>query len=109
MARVDDEPGRHRHGFALSPATKMNVLLADDHIIFREGLRVLLEQNGMRIVGEAADGYEAVRLAQELRPDLAVLDLAMPLLNGIGAALEIKSVSASTRTVLLTAHTEEHL
>jgi two-component system response regulator NreC len=82
------------------------VLLADDHQLFRQGLRGLLETAGHEVVGEAADGREAIQLAQTLHPDIAVLDLSMPLLNGLDAARELKRVSPDTRTILLTMYTE---
>jgi len=85
----------------------LRVLLADDHLLFRQGLRALLEREALHVVGEADDGHEAARLARELRPDVAVLDLAMPLLNGLDAAREIHQASPRTRTILLTMHTED--
>ena len=86
----------------------LRILLADDHEIVRQGLRALLEQAGFEVTGEAADGLEAVRLAQSLNPDVTVLDLAMPLMNGLDAAREILKSCTSMRVVLLTMHTEEH-
>ncbi len=86
----------------------LRILLADDHVIVRQGFRALLEREGLEVVAEAADGHEAVRLAGELRPDVAVLDFAMPLLNGLDAAQEIRRRSAETRTILLTVHSEDH-
>jgi two-component system, NarL family, response regulator NreC len=83
------------------------IVLADDHQIFRQGLKALLEREEYEIAGEAADGLEAVRLATEVRPDVAILDFAMPLLNGLDAAREIQHVSPQTRTILLTMHTED--
>jgi len=83
------------------------VLIADDHPLIRQGLRTLLEQHGFTVVGEAADGREATRLAQELEPDVAVLDLAMPLLNGLDAAREITRTSRRTKTILVTVHTAD--
>jgi two-component system response regulator NreC len=85
----------------------LNVLLADDHEIVRQGLRTLLEREGFNVVAEAADGREAVRFAQNLRLDVAVLDLTMPSLNGIDAAKEIFRVSPKTRVVVLTMHMED--
>ena len=83
------------------------ILLADDHEIFRQGLKTLLEREAFEVVGDAADGQEAVRLARDLRPDAAILDFAMPILNGLDAAREIHHVSPQTRTILLTMHTED--
>src|SRR2546427_12125640 len=82
------------------------VLLADDHQIVRQGLRALLEKAGHTVVGEAADGREACELAHKLQPNIAVLDLAMPLLNGLDAISEIRRVSPSTVTILLTMYTD---
>jgi len=84
------------------------ILLADDHVIVRQGFRALLEREGLEVVAEAANGHEAVRLAGELLPDVAVLDFAMPLLNGLDAAKEIRRCSPRTRTILLTVHSEDH-
>jgi DNA-binding NarL/FixJ family response regulator len=84
------------------------ILLADDHVIVRQGFRALLEREGLEVVAEAANGHEAVRLAGELLPDVAVLDFAMPLLNGLDAAKEIRRRSPRTRTILLTVHSEDH-
>jgi DNA-binding NarL/FixJ family response regulator len=84
------------------------ILLADDHVIVRQGFRALLEREGLEVVAEAADGHEAVRLASDLRPEVAILDFAMPLLNGLDAAKEIRLRSPGTRMILLTVHTEDH-
>jgi len=84
------------------------ILLADDHVIVRQGFRALLEREGLEVVAEAANGHEAVRLACELLPDVAVLDFAMPLLNGLDAAKEIRRRSPRTHTILLTVHSEDH-
>ena len=83
-----------------------SVLLADDHPIVRQGLHALLEREGLDVVGEAADGHEAVNLARQHQPDLAVIDLVMPRLNGLGAALQIQRESPRTKSILLTMHTE---
>ncbi|HEV2729055.1 MAG TPA: response regulator transcription factor [Terriglobales bacterium] len=87
----------------------IRILLADDHKIVRQGLRSLLLEGGkegLQVVGEADNGQEAVRLAEALCPDVAVLDIAMPILNGIDAAKEIAQVSPQTKTILLTMYDE---
>ena len=85
----------------------LRILLADDHVLFRQGVRALLEREGFRVDGEAADGHAAIQMAAQLTPDVAVVDLAMPLLNGLDAAREITRVSPGTRTILLTMHAED--
>jgi len=86
----------------------VTVVLADDHPVVRQGLRMLLERERFEILGEASDGLEAIALVAKLHPDVVVLDLAMPGLNGIGAARDIVKVSPRSRIVLLTMYTEEH-
>src|SRR5262245_28846056 len=81
----------------------LRILLAEDEQIVRQGIRALLEQSGFEVVAEASDGREAIRLAERLRPDVAVLDLAMPNMNGTTAALELGRVAPGIRTVVLTA------
>ena len=80
----------------------LRILLAEDHLIVRQGVKQLLTREGYSVVAEAADGREAVRLAREHCPDIAVLDLGMPLLNGVDAARQILKVSPSTKPILLT-------
>ena len=75
----------------------------------RQGLRALLEREGFDVVAEASNGREAIRLCTTLHPEVAVLDLTMPLLNGIDAANEIVKSNLGTKVVLLTQHTEDHL
>lgn len=87
----------------------VRVLLADDHEIVRQGLRVLLEREGFQVVGEASNGHEAVKLCEANHPEVAILDLSMPLLNGVDAAREIMKSNPRTKVVLLTMHTEDHL
>ena len=88
----------------------VRVLLVDDHAILREGVRLLLESQGhMQVVGEAADGRSAVRLAAELLPDVVVMDVTMPDLNGIEATRQILSVSPRARVLALSQHGERRL
>lgn len=83
------------------------VVLADDHAMIRQGLRVILEAEGFQVVGEASNGAEALDLCQKVRPDVAVLDISMPLLNGLDAAGQILKAHPQTKIILLTAHTQE--
>ena len=83
------------------------LLLADDHHIVRQALRGLLEKAGHEVIGEASDGREALKLARTLNPDIAVLDLSMPLLNGVDATREIRRLSPGIRTILLTMYTDK--
>lgn len=83
------------------------VLLADDHGLVRDGLRTVLEGGGLTVVGEAADGLSAVQLAAQLHPDVVVMDVAMPRLNGLDAAREILAADPHARVVLLTVHVDE--
>jgi DNA-binding NarL/FixJ family response regulator len=85
----------------------LRILLADDHPVVREGVRTLLEEEGHSIVGEASDGWEAVHMAGTLWPDVVVLDLAMPLLNGLAAAEAILKESPGAKIVLLTMYTQD--
>ena len=88
----------------------IRVLLADDHHLVRQALRALLEKaDGIEIVGEAEDGREAAKLARRLRPDVVVLDVAMPILNGIQAAERIRRLRLPTRVVILSMHKDEAL
>jgi len=84
------------------------IVLADDHHIVRQGLRALLEKEGLKVVGEGENGRQAVELAQLHKPDVVVLDLMMPLLNGLEAGREILQNRYATAAILLTMHTEEH-
>src|SRR5436309_12442031 len=82
-------------------------LLADDHAIVRQGLRLLLQREGFEVVGEAVNGQEAVRLATESCPDVAVLDYGMPLLNGVDAARAILQACPLAKVILLTMHADD--
>lgn len=86
----------------------VRVLLADDHKVVREGLRALLEREGFEVIGEAVNGREAIELAEKCHPEVVVLDVSMPVLNGIDAAKEISRSCPGTRSILLTMLTEDH-
>jgi DNA-binding NarL/FixJ family response regulator len=86
----------------------LRILVADDHHVVRTGLRTLLEtKSGWQVCAEAANGREAVEKAGELKPDVAVLDIGMPLLNGIEATRKIRKVSPKTEVLILTMHDSE--
>lgn len=86
---------------------QIRILVADDHQVVRQGLHALLERAGFEVVGEAGDGWQAVRLAKETSPDVVILDVVMPALNGLDAARQILEGSPKTAIVLLTAHPSE--
>lgn len=93
---------------SLPPHPRITILLTEDHAVVREGLRALLEsENDMAVVGEAGNGREAIALARTLAPQIVLLDLAMPLLNGLDAMSELRTVSATSRVIILSAHNDE--
>jgi two-component system, NarL family, response regulator NreC len=85
----------------------IRVVLADDHTLVRQGLKSLLEREGIQVVGEAQDGQEVLQLAAKHSPDVAVIDISMPILNGLDAARELKRSAPKTKTILLTRHDED--
>jgi two-component system, NarL family, response regulator NreC len=85
----------------------LRVLLADDHGIVRRGLRALLEEEGLSVVAEAADGLEAVRLTEVHRPDLLIVDIGMPKLNGIEVAARSQKLDRPPRVIVLSMHADE--
>ena len=87
----------------------LRLLLADEHQMVRQGLRMLLEKESFEIVAEAGNGQEAVALARQTRPDVAVLAVAMPELSGIDAAHQILKAGNRVGVVLVAGHVEEHL
>lgn len=84
----------------------LTILIADDHRTARATVRSILEENGFRVIGEASDGDEAVRLCRDLKPDTAVLDLIMPRLTGVDAARQIKIDQPNTKIIVLSMHPE---
>jgi len=89
-------------------ADKIEVLIADDHPVVRQGLRALLElEEDIEVVGEVGDGAEAVQKAEELVPDVVLMDLAMPKLDGVVATGRIKDISPKTRVLVLTNYAED--
>ena len=89
--------------------TRPTVLVADDHRQFREALVALLELDGFEVVGQAADGADAVALAKQVRPDVVVMDLSMPVLNGLDATRLVRDALPWTPVVVLTAFTGDEL
>jgi two-component system response regulator NreC len=85
----------------------IRVVLADDHALVRQGLKSLLEREGFQIVAEASDGREALHNVQMLKPDIVVMDITMPILNGLEAARQMSLSCPKTKTILLTQHDEE--
>lgn len=86
----------------------IRILIADDHLVVREGLRTMLEiQTDMEVVGEATDGHEAVRLAGELKPDVILMDLRMPGLDGLGAIRAIRASWPALAVVILTTYDDD--
>ena len=85
----------------------IRVILADDHTLVRQCLKSLLEREGLQVIAEASDGQEIVERAQALQPDVAVIDISMPIRNGLDAAREIARFSPKTKIILLTQHDED--
>ena len=86
---------------------RLRVLLVDDHDLFRTGLRNLLEEQGVQVVGEAASGSDALRIVREIAPDVVVMDLNMPGMSGVEATREIAAIAPLTRVVVLTISDED--
>lgn len=86
----------------------VRILVADDHGVVRKGLRLILERHdGLEVIGEAADGREAVRLAEELSPDIVIMDVGMPQLNGIDATAQILHRNPRAGVIILSMHSDE--
>lgn len=101
---------RGKGGGAKGAPRKWRVVVADDHEVVRHGVKNLVEaEEGFEVVGEAKNGREAVRLVEELKPDIVILDVAMPDLNGIEATRKIHTSCPQTRIVVFTMHEAENL
>jgi DNA-binding NarL/FixJ family response regulator len=88
--------------------SSINVLLAEDHVITRQGIRRLIEdEKGVNVIGEASDGEEAVQMTTDLKPDIVIMDIAMPKLNGIEATRQIKLISPRTAVLILSAYDDD--
>jgi two-component system, NarL family, response regulator DegU len=85
------------------------LLLVDDHRMLREGLRRSMESYGFNVVGEASDGQEGVRIAEALQPDIVLMDVTMPVLDGIEACRRIRQTCRNTRVVILTMHADRQI
>lgn len=83
------------------------LLLADDHTLVRQGLKAFLERQGFQVACEASNGHEALQMAAKEQPDVAIMDISMPLLNGIDAARELKKSVGKTKVIMLTKHGED--
>ena len=110
---ADDAPSTTGHEAAEQPAAsakaeRIRVLVADDHALYRRGLEMVLSQeDDIEIVGEAGDGAEAIQRAEELLPDVVLMDIRMPRRSGIEACTAIKDVAPSTKIIILTISDEE--
>lgn len=89
---------------------KISVLICDDHSVFREGVRSILSgERDMQVIGQAGDGMEAVKKARELKPDVVLMDIAMPVMRGFDAARRIHSTDSGIRILMLTIYDDEEL
>jgi DNA-binding NarL/FixJ family response regulator len=104
-----DEPDRHENFVSSWRGKKTTILLADDHAVVRQGLKALLAfEADLEIIGEAENGRQAVSMAKETEPDIVLMDLAMPLLNGIEATRQIMKSLPSVRVLVLSSYSDAH-
>lgn len=85
------------------------LLLADDHALVRQGLKEFLERQRFQVICEASNGQEVLQMAMKAQPDVAIIDIGMPLLNGVDAARELKKSSPKTKVIFLTKHDDDAL
>lgn len=110
MAHLETAPTSSWDGSAPAELSDgIRLLLADDHRMLREGLRRSMVDEGFEVVGEAGDGEEAVRLAAELRPDVVLMDVTMPNVDGVEATRRICQVTPATRIIMLTMHVDQEV
>jgi NarL family two-component system response regulator LiaR len=94
---------------AAGPPAPTTVLLVDDQAVIRKGIRVLLDQSpGILVVGEARDGVEGVAMTRRLDPDVVLMDIGMPNMNGIEATARLRDVAPRSRVLILSAHSDDH-
>jgi DNA-binding NarL/FixJ family response regulator len=92
----------------MAKATKLKILLVDDHRLFRDGLRTLLtEQQDIDVIGETVDGLSAIKFVEERKPDIVLMDISMPGLNGIETTRKILAINKSVRIVILSMHSDQ--
>ena len=100
--------GSLRSALGVDVSSTVSVLIAEDHAVVREGTRKILEaESGIEVVGEAADGAEALKLAAALQPDVLLVDVRMPIMDGLEVARQIRSVAPQTKVVILSAHEDD--
>jgi DNA-binding NarL/FixJ family response regulator len=108
MSAGENDRRKIRNHSKGAPMNKINVLLAEDHVIVREGLLALLNsEKDIKVVGEAENGHQAVELTRKLCPDVVVMDIAMPLLNGLEATRQILRANPATKVLILSAHSDD--
>ena len=100
------EPSRTAEPVGRSSGAPVRLLLADDHTMLRQGLRRSLQEFGIDVVGEAADGHQAVELARRLRPDVVLMDVSMPVLDGVEATRAVRREVPGAQVVMLTMHSD---